>query len=209
MRRVYFGPLLLLLATPFLNGCTALLWNKTTFANYCRPATPPNLALYYSVERKDLLVQYDEKREHDKHVHRRCYWLDSNTDRVRRGGQPRFVSSALAQGLDLVPEFETRTDPPPSGLNGLYALAPATNDWFTLYSQNKELESYGLPKYNLASGTGKKILLTPLAVAGDATLIGAVGGLLLAANSSDSDWDTGGSGDSQHKKPKPTKPKDL
>jgi hypothetical protein len=200
MRREYLGALLLVMAMPLLNGCTALLWNRSTFANYCSPASPPNLALYYSAERKDLLVQYDEKCEHEKTVHRRYYWLDPNTDKVRRGGQPHFVSPALAEGLEPVPRFEARASPPPLGLNGLYAVASGKNDWFTLYAGEKELEAYGLPKYNLASGTGKKVLLTPLAVAGDATVVGLVGGLILAANSDDSDFDFGSS---QHKKPKP------
>jgi hypothetical protein len=69
-----------------------------------------------------------------------------------------------------------------------------------LYNGDNELESYGLPKYDLTSGTGTKILLTPLAIAGDATVVGLVGGLILAANSDDSDFDFGGS---HHKKPKP------
>jgi hypothetical protein len=201
MRRGFVRALLLLLAMPLLNGCTALLWNKNTFAKYCYPATPPNLALFYSAERKDVLVQYDERREDDRKIHRRCYWLDSNSDRVRQGEPPRFVSTALAQRLPPVPRVEARTTPPPAGLDGLYAVASAANEGFTLYAGDDELESYGLPKYDLASGTGVKILLTPLAIAGDATLIGAVGGLLLAANSSDSDWDDGGG--HRHKKPRP------
>ena len=202
MRRGYIRALLLVLAMPFLNGCTALLWNKNTFGKYCYPASPPNLALFYSAERKDFLVRYDERREDERKVHRRCYWLDRNSDRVRRGEPPRFVPPALAQQLHPVPRLEGRTNPPPAGLDGLYVVTPPSNEGFTLYAGDHELESYGLPKYDLVSGTGTKILLTPLAIAGDATLIGAVGGLILAANSSDSDWDTGG-GSSRHKKPKP------
>jgi hypothetical protein len=190
-----------MLVAPLLNGCTALLWNKDTFAKYCYPASPPNLALFYSTARKDVLVRYDERREDDRKIHHRCYWLEPNTDKVRQGDPPRFVSRALARGLDPVLRLDARTNPPPAGPKGLYAVVPASNEGFTLYAGDDELDSYALPKYTQASGTGAKILLTPLAIAGDATLIGTVGGLILAANCPDFDWDTGSG--SRHKKPKP------
>jgi hypothetical protein len=136
---------LLVLAIPLWTGCTALLWDKNTFGRDCYPANPPNLELSYLAERKDLLVQYDEKREHEKQIHRRCYWLDQNAQIVRNGGAPRFVSSKLTRGLDPVPRFPMQTNPAPASLNGLYAVASPDNEWFTLYAESKELESYGLP----------------------------------------------------------------
>ena len=110
----------------------------------------------------------------------RCYRFGSHVHRrAEYRGRPNEFASGLALS-DRVPQFEHRMNPPPQGLNGLYAVTPPGNDWFTLYSGEKELEAYGLPKYKRSSGTGAKILLTPLAVAGDATLIGAVLGSLTA-----------------------------
>jgi hypothetical protein len=52
--------LLLIVQAPLWTGCTALLWERSTFSTYYHAAGPPNLQLYYSDERNDLLVQYDE-----------------------------------------------------------------------------------------------------------------------------------------------------
>lgn len=87
-------------------------------------------------------------------------------------------------------------------LKGLYAVAPPDGDWFTLYAENKELESYGLPKHKIASGTAAKVLLTPVAVAGDATFVGCALAVIAQSNS-DSDEDVR---PPRHKKPKPSQP---
>ena len=58
--------MLLAIQTIFVSGCTTALWDRSTFAREYHPADPRNLRLYYSGERKDILVQYDELNVADK-----------------------------------------------------------------------------------------------------------------------------------------------
>jgi hypothetical protein len=157
-----------------LSGCTGVLWDKNTFASYYRPAQPNNLALFYSGERKDILVRYDEFWEGGTNTRPRCYWLDPNTVRINNQEKPHFVSPIEAQGLTPIPVLETRITPAPASLQGLYAVARHDDDYFILWSKDEELNPYKLPRYKGSSQTVKQVLLTPGAVAVDLTIIGAV-----------------------------------
>lgn len=169
--------LFLLLIAPMLllNGCTTALWDKSTFAHYCRPANTPNLRLFYSGDRKDVLVQYDERQDSDDHIRARCYWLDRNNATVNQNQKPDFVSPPSAGTLVPIPVQETPTNSPVDGLHGLYAVARRDADFFILYSDREELDRYHLPVYSGGrSQRVKQVLLTPFALTVDATIVGAV-----------------------------------
>ena len=157
-----------------ITGCTSALWDKNTFAHYYRPASPPNLHLFYSNDHKDILVQYDERVDTDIQIHPRFYWLEPNNSRLEYQRKPRFVSAKQVQGLVPIPVTGGQLDPPPLGADGLYAVTRRDGDLFTLYLQEKRLERYKLPSYIGASQTLKQVLLTPFAVVIDATIVGAV-----------------------------------
>jgi hypothetical protein len=188
----------LVIQAPLWSGCTVALWDKSTLAHFYQPADPANLHLFYSNERRDLLVQYDESRERDKKTRRRCYWLDPNAAQINHGQKPQFIASAPPKGLIPVPQSEIRPDSPPPGLNGLYAVFPPHEAHFTLYSGTNQIDTYNLPAYSGDPQTATKVLLTPLAMAGDATLVGAVVGLIWV-QSSDPDLGAAGSSRSTHK----------
>src|SRR5215470_7785978 len=103
MKRNLYLLLLLILQAPLWTGCTAMLWNKSTFSTFYHPADPANLQLYYSEQRKDLLVQYDESREREKKVRRRCYWLEPNLTIANNGHKPQFIVDISLDGLTPVP----------------------------------------------------------------------------------------------------------
>jgi hypothetical protein len=150
VRRWLFA--LLVAQTAFVSGCTSVLWNKNTFAHHYQPADPSNLRLFYSKERKDILVQYDELSDTHNKTRPRSYWLGPNTIRVTKA-PPNSI---------------------PPGFMELYAVAPRNDYLFTLYSGKEQLDPYQLPMYIGASRRVKQILLTPFAVAVDATIAGAV-----------------------------------
>jgi len=171
---------MLVIQTILLSGCTSALWDKDTFAHRYGPANPANLRLFYSQERKDILVQYDEWRDADKKARLRCYWLESNRSRINRERKPHFVSAWESEGLILIPVSEAPPNPAPSGFMGLYAVARHDDGFFTLYSGKERLDPCKLPDYIGASRRVKQVLLTPGAVCIDATIIGAVFGYYAA-----------------------------
>src|SRR5215470_4941782 len=148
MKRNLFLLLLLILQAPLWTGCTAMLWNKSTFSRYYHPADPANLRLYYSDARKDLLVQYDESREREKKVRRRSYWLEPNLTMTHNGGKPQFVGPVSLEGLAPVPLTATRSDAPSPGFKGLYVVCETHDPRFTLYSGTNELDACTLPIYH-------------------------------------------------------------
>ena len=83
-----------LLAVPIALGCgcTTALWDKDSFVQNYRPANPTGLKLFYSKERKDILVQYSESKDGNTNAWPRCYWLEPNTSRVNSSQKPRFVN---------------------------------------------------------------------------------------------------------------------
>ncbi len=174
MRRNFGLLLLLALQLPLWSGCTAVLWQRSTFAAYYHVANPPNLQVYYSEQRKDLLVQYDESRDLEKKVHRRYYWLQPNKALTENGRKPKFAGSGSRDGLQPLPLTPVLLDPIPPGLNGLYVLCPPDELRFTVCSGTNQIKSCILPDYDGDQKVALKIFLTPGALAVDATLIGAL-----------------------------------
>jgi hypothetical protein len=167
---------LALLALPlaFACGCTPALWDNGTFAHHYRPGSPTNLRLSYSTERQDILVQYDESKDGATTTRPRCYWLDPNTLRVNRNQKPHFVSAKAVTGLTPIVVGEGAPGPLGPGLKQLYARVSPDAAFFTLYSGTEQLDPYNLPQYTGSSQRVKQVLLTPFAIAVDATIVGAV-----------------------------------
>ena len=74
----------------FLTGCTSVVWYKSAFNSYCRPANPTGLELSYSSQQNDILVRYDGFNEHNSKNQRRSYWLMSNAERLGPVVSPIF-----------------------------------------------------------------------------------------------------------------------
>ena len=175
------------LPAPLWSGCTVMLWNRTTFSTYYHAANPSNLQVYYSEEHKDLLVAYDESRELEKKVRKRYYWLEPNAELTDQGRKPQFCQPVSLENLRPLPQSPVAMNPPPPGLNDLYIVNKPHDLRFTVYSGTNEVNSYILPDYDADQKVFVKILLTPPALAADATLAGAVIGLYCLAHSDDDD----------------------
>ncbi|MBI1176191.1 hypothetical protein GC207_01990 [bacterium] len=163
------------------SGCTSMLWDEETMAHYFRPAIPSNLKLYFSKERSDILVQYDERRDKDSTVQSRWYWLDANQQAVNRNLMPEFVLPPTTND-GLVPiVVVNETNSPTSEKVGLHAAIEQSNDWFALYDNQKKLASWTLPVYKIGLRKAYRVMLTPLAAANDAAAAGAVGAAAMGA----------------------------
>jgi len=172
--------ILLVSQTILLNGCTSALWDNNTFAHSYEPAKSANLRLFYSDEKRDVLVQYDEARDGAAAVRHRNYYADQNAERVNNHRRPHFTSLPEPQTLHQIPITNELTALAPRSLQGLYAARADEENFFALYSKDEALDSYILPAYAGRSQRVKQVLLTPFAVAIDCTVFGAIFAFLYA-----------------------------
>jgi len=174
-----------------LTGCvTAKVWEPHNFAGFHEPANPANVQLYYSSQRQDVLVEYDEKVGRKGATRRRAYWLEQNQAKEGREERPHFVSLKEAEGLQPIP-MATSIEKAESYPNiGLFAVT--TNCFgFQVYgaSENQNngplakvttLGDHELPVYYDSAGRRRKIMLTPPAVVADLSIAAGIAALIAA-----------------------------
>ena len=168
--RVAILPLFLLLT----GGCTSDLWRDDRFVYYYQPAVPSHLQLYYSAQRKDILVKYDEFTDRSSKIRSRCFWLEPNASRIGRDQPPHFEPAQTSRNLVAVPVIASESDPIPPCPAGLHAVGRSDDYMFALYDENRRMDNYALPRYKGSTQRLKQVLLTPFAVAVDLTIIDAV-----------------------------------
>jgi hypothetical protein len=169
-------PLLLIL---FLeSGCTYSLWTNGNLDAYKEPAPTPNVRLYESQKKNDILVVYNEYSERNDSTHTRAYWLNKNENRVKDNRTPAFARKNSVDHLPPVPVFYSLPEMPESNRN-LYAVCNTNFNTLALYSGNREIGSYALPIYKDRQGTVEKVALTPVTVTTDAAMVGGYVGLFV------------------------------
>ncbi len=164
-------------AAVLLGGCaTSQLWEERAFVE---PASPPNLQLSFDRQRKDVLVQYDAISDRTNKTRRRAYFLHENRGRLAARRKPEFVSNATARKLEPLPVLAPEQLPAADTNSDLHAVAFPGSTSFALYSKDHEIGSYDLPVYPDGYHRARQIVLTPLAVVADVTLVSATVGLVL------------------------------
>jgi hypothetical protein len=155
-----------------LSGCaTSALWEEGRFARFHEPTPPSNLQIAYAAPVQDFLIEYDEACDDDSPIRRRAYFLQRNAARLQARRRPRFTNPAKLTSLTPVPLFDSPETANLRARTQFHAVA-FTNQTFTLYSHGMKLGTYELPVYADASGRTKQVLLTPVAVTADLTIIG-------------------------------------
>jgi hypothetical protein len=174
-----FGLFLLL----FGNGCvTKALWQNDNLESWNKPTSNPNIRIFASKDRGDMLVVYDEYSERKDATRTRAYWLNENEKLLEQGHMPHFVTTNSIVALTSVPVMPVATNhidfPSPP-----YAQIEFDQHSFTLFlDDHGQAGPYDLPTYNDGKGKVEKFALTPLASAADVTLVGGfLGYLYLAA----------------------------
>ena len=154
-----------------MTGCvTSALWEDGRFTRFREPAAPPNLRLFESAQRQDILVKYDEWLDVNEKLKSRTYWLGQDRESSNNPHRPAFVSARTAEGLSPIPIYNASAFVAETNA-GLAAVLVWNPTGFTLYSGDRVLGNYALPVYDDGLATTKKILLTPLAATADAGLI--------------------------------------
>jgi len=158
--------LLLALVAGFCGGgcMTGNLWHDK---EYIVPAPDPKLSL--SQTPRGILVQYDAMLERTGKIHRRRYLLEPNIKRLAKGDAPIPFKPLKGESERAIRIFRTV----PSDRD--YCAVVATNlTTFTIHRRGLVLGPYDLPVYKDREWAAAQWALTPLAVAADASVVGAV-----------------------------------
>ena len=163
--------MVLLPALPLLlAGCaTSALWREGQFASFHEPATPSNLALYQSATNREVLVGFDELGERDNAIRRRYYWVNPDHAPFKNPHQPKFVPEGERMRLTPIPIVAGPIAQPLT--NAPFGVCTNGQE-FTLFVGAKESGPFQLPVYDDGSGRTKQVLLTPVTVVADVTVIG-------------------------------------
>ena len=163
----------------FLSGClTPALWKESDLVDHFKPASDARVQLFAKPDHTGVLVLYDETHEERDSVRRRAFFLKPNEIKLQERERPQFTNPAAAAKLQPVPLIghdATGTNAPPDQLQ---VRLSEDGHRFTLLERGEERGAYDLPVYPSRGTTAVRVLLTPLAVAGDAALVGSVVGLI-------------------------------
>jgi len=166
-----------------LTGCetvekyslTYRLWDNGDLRKFSEPAPDPKLALFEIGSRTNLLVQYDALSEQHSAVKRRAYYLRPNEARIAASKKPKWAEPSAAGGKKPIPVLPTQDAAAnPASELPAYAVLTREGRGFTLYPSMESEATFDLPVYAETSGTLTRVVLTPLAVAGDTVMVGAV-----------------------------------
>jgi hypothetical protein len=176
MKTKAFNAVTALLLLSFSCGCvTHRLWQDKAFNE---PSTAPNVQLYYSEMRRDVLVTYDEVRPASDTIRRRGYYLLENSNRQAQGRKPVFVDLTQTNQLQQIPVFVKGTTRPTNGIVCVVSEADAAT--FKVFLNDKETGPHDLPVYPSGFHRGTQLALTPAAVVADTAIVGSVVGLIAA-----------------------------
>lgn len=157
------------------SGCvTKRLWEEKEFNE---PSPQPNLQLYYSDQKRDVLVTYDELRESSSSVYRRGYYLNEFAKTRAKHPKPTFVDSRETNNLQQIPVV-TKID----------TTRPTTNSYAVLHDDGQfsvtlngaRTGPFELPVYQSGFQQAAQIALTPAAVVADTVIVASVVGAIVA-----------------------------
>jgi hypothetical protein len=158
-------------------GCvTRRLWEN---AEYNEPSSTPNVQLYYSDAKHDVLVTYDELRPISDTINRRGYFLLENSHQSHRARKPVFVDVHQSNQLKKIPIVAKGMPHATNEVVGIVAEANART--FDVILNGQLTGPYDLPVYSSNARTAMQIALTPAAVVADTIIAGTVVGLIIWA----------------------------
>jgi hypothetical protein len=153
-----------LVVAVLMTGCessfTYKLWKTEEFRHVREPASDPSVTVSYSERQKDFLISFDSVRDGGDAPQRLNFFLGENQERIEVRQKPNFIGT---NKLVLMPV----------SLNAEKNILPRAifEQRLTIYTATGEIGPYALPHYAESTGVTAKILLTPLAVAGDVTCV--------------------------------------
>ena len=155
---------------------TYKVWDNDV-RSFCEPLANPDLALFEVPSKQDVLVQYTAYSDRHDGTLRLSYFLKASSARIAAGKPPVFVRVKRDAYWKAIPV----NDQPGLSANSVSTniYAKATGNYFTLYRQGQWPQMYQLPDYRDDCGAWERAALTPLAVTGDAVIVGSVLGVIV------------------------------
>lgn len=169
-----------LLAPLVLCGCQCVqdhsftynVWHGGTFFRPHSPAPNPQLAVAEVPAQRDFVISYDEQAERTGVITHRSYLVRPNIDAWERGRKPAFLTKPVTNAVPV----------PVNPAQPVVPYVTATNETFTIHAAAENLGPQRLPTYAETSGAAAKVLLTPLAVVGDVTILSFILAIQAATN---------------------------
>jgi hypothetical protein len=157
---------------------THALWTCELAESFHEPSSPNRLALYDAPDRREVLVQYDELSPWSDSPRPRAYFVREGCARVGSDKKPRFVALTVANGLSPIPLCNKhQVASTVESASGTYAVTSTNNNLFTIVRTKGHAQcSFELPRYRGATGDLKLVLLTPVTLVLDASIVGGVAG---------------------------------
>ena len=153
-------------------GCTHALWTTSQLVDYSSPANPPALKLFHAKSKQDIVVQYDEVDEKNDAIHRRAYLLFANQQALRASKSPAYLDLSKMGELEPVRISQESPFGPESSKAEFCAVLAESGQGFSLYRQGTNAGAYDLPVYLQTHHVATRVALTPLAIVGDASIVG-------------------------------------
>jgi hypothetical protein len=157
-----------------LSGCaTRGIWEGPMLDNFHEPANPSRLGVYEVPEKKDFLIIYDDLGPSQDTVVSRAYFLESNRTLTQRAEKPQFEDPERAKVGVPIPVVDSTNLIDYRLVGSAPYVVRENNQRFSLYREGNTLVGdYDLPTYPTSAGTVKRVLLTPITLTLDATIIG-------------------------------------
>jgi hypothetical protein len=155
---------------------TGRLWNGEDARRFSDPAPHPNVQLSQWRRTGDILVQYDAITGRSEQIKRRAFLLEENRLRLENHQKLVFLDNVADADLTNIPRcnhgsFEASTNYP------CYSMIDDERGFY-LFRSDETPHEWRLPIYQESSGKWRNLAWTPIAVAGDCTILGLIAGAL-------------------------------
>ncbi|MBI5800423.1 MAG: hypothetical protein HZA92_06805 [Verrucomicrobia bacterium] len=149
-------------------GLTHKLWSDAGLTDHYEPAGTATLKTFQRPPSSRLKVSYDERREKDSSIRRRAFFLPDSAKTLAARGKPSFTSPAPGAGWVEVPVIVAGQ---PAPAPPLYLKLAADSKSFTIVRDGVPDGPHQLPTYVDQSSTAFRVVMTPVAVVADVTVV--------------------------------------
>ena len=160
---------------------TQRLWEEGRFRTFHEPAPQSHVQVYRSENPADYLITYDEMREKDGRVRLRAFYLSAARRHAPPGRRPKFSNPGRAEKLRPVPirDEAAGTADLPAGTSCWVESSNGGTSW-RIREAGGVVGEFALPVYPARGATALQVALTPLALTGDAVIVGSILALFVA-----------------------------
>lgn len=156
-------------------GLTHKLWSDASLTDHYEPAGTRAVKSFQRPPSPRLLVSYDELRERNDTVRRRAFFLPDSAKTLAEHGKPGFTNPAPGAGWVEIPVI-VAGEPAPDA--PVYLKLSADHRSFVIVRGGCTDGPHHLPTYVDQSSTAFRVVMTPVAVVADVTVVALFCGVM-------------------------------